>query len=93
MIHIAPSAVERRRGTLSATHRRQLLAAMQRDGVLVLDQVIEHAPLDALKTRMDRDSMELLAFCESVGGNPRDRGHLQQGPPPFVPYVFAEFVC
>jgi ectoine hydroxylase-related dioxygenase (phytanoyl-CoA dioxygenase family) len=93
VIHIAPSAAEHRRGTLSATHRKQLLAAMQRDGALVLDQVIDHAPLDALKTRMDRDSMELLAFCESVGGNPRDRGHLQQGPPPFVPYVFADYVA
>ena len=93
MIHIDPSAAERRRGTLSATHRKQVFAAMQRDGVLVLDQVIAHAPLDALKERMDRDSAELLAFCDSVGGNPRDRGHLQQGPPPFTPYVFAEYVA
>jgi ectoine hydroxylase-related dioxygenase (phytanoyl-CoA dioxygenase family) len=93
VIHIEPSAAERRRGMLSATHRKQALAAMQRDGVLVLDQVIDHAPLDMLKARMDRDSIELLAFCESVGGNPRDRGHLQQGPPPFAPYVFAAYVA
>ena len=92
MIHIDPSPAERRRGTLTATHRKQVLAAMQSDGVLVLDQVVDHAPLDALKARMDRDSAELLAFCNSVGGNPRDRGHLQQGPPPFAPYVFPEYV-
>ncbi len=93
MIHIDPSPAERRRGTLTATHRKQLLAAMQRDGVLVLDRIIDHAPLDALKARMDRDSAELLAFCDSIGGNPRDRGHLQQGPPPFAPYVFPEYVA
>ena len=93
MIRIDPSPAERRRGTFSATHRRKLLTAMKRDGVLVLDQVVDHAPLDTLKVRMDRDSAELLAFCESVGGNPRDRGHLQQGPPPFLPYVFPEYVA
>lgn len=93
MIHIDPSRAEHRRGTWSATHRKKLLAAMERDGVLVLDQIIDHAPLDALKKRMDRDSVELLAFCESIGGNPRDRGHLQQGPPPFAPYVFPEYVA
>ncbi len=93
MIHIDPSPAERRRGVLTATHRKQALAAMQRDGVLVLDQIIDHAPLDALKARMDRDSVELLAFCDSIGGNPRDRGHLQQGPPPFAPFVFPEYVA
>jgi ectoine hydroxylase-related dioxygenase (phytanoyl-CoA dioxygenase family) len=92
-MHVDPSPAERRRGTLSGAHRRQVLDAMRRDGVLVLDQVVDHAPLDALKTRMDRDSLELLTFCDSVGGNPRDRGHLQQGPPPFAPYVFPEYVA
>ena len=93
MIHLDPSAAERRRGTLTATHRKRVLAAMQRDGVLVLDQIVDHAPLDDLKTRMDRDSVDLLAFCNSIGGNPRDRGHLQQGPPPMAPYVFPGYVA
>lgn len=66
---------------------------MERDGVLVLDQIVDHAPLDVLKKRMDRDSVDLLAFCESIGGNPRDRGHLQQGPPPMAPYVFPDYVA
>ena len=82
MIHVDPSPEERARGVLSEANRERLLDAMRRDGVLVLDQIVDHAPLDALKTRMDRDfSVDLLAFCK-VGGNPRDRGHLQQGPPP-----------
>ncbi len=93
MIHIDPSPAERRRGTLSGANRKRVLAAMRSDGVLVIDQIVDHAPLDALKVRMDRDSLDLLAFCESVGGNPRDRGHLQQGPPPIAPYVFASYVA
>ena len=35
----------------------------------------------------------IVGLLRSVGGNPRDRGHLQQGPPPFVPYVFADYVA
>jgi hypothetical protein len=46
VIHIDPSPAERRRGTLTATHRKRVLAAMQHDGVLVLDQIVDHAPLD-----------------------------------------------
>ena len=63
MIHLGPSAAERRRGTLTATHRKRVLAAMQRDGVLVLDQIVDHAPLDELKTRMDRDSVDCWRFA------------------------------
>jgi ectoine hydroxylase-related dioxygenase (phytanoyl-CoA dioxygenase family) len=93
VIHVDPSPAERRRGVLSGANLERVLVAMQRDGVLVIDQIIDHAPLDALKQRMDRDSVELLAFCDSIGGNPRDRGHLQQGPPPMVPYVFPGYVA
>lgn len=39
---------------------------------------------------MDRDTHDLLRFCETIGGNPRQAGHLQQGPPPFADYVFPE---
>jgi hypothetical protein len=93
VIHVDASPDERRSGVLSSGNRDRVAHAMRRDGVLVLDQVIAHAPLDGLKQRMDRDSLELLAFCDSVGGNPRDRGHLQQGPPPMAPYVFADYVA
>ena len=90
---IDPTPAERHAGCLSAVHLEEARAAMRRDGLLILQQVIDHAPLDVLKLRMDRDSLELLAYCDSRGGNPRDRGHLQQGPPPFAPYVFADYVA
>ena len=70
---------ELRRGEMGATHLDQALEAMRRDGFVVLEQVVDHEPLDILKQRMDRDSRELLAFCETIGGNPRETGHLQQG--------------
>lgn len=83
---------ELRHGRMSATHLDQALEAMRRDGFVVLEQAVDHEPLDILKQRMDRDSRELLAFCETIGGNPRETGHLQQGPPPFAPYVFSQIV-
>ena len=93
MIRIASSAAERASGAWSATNRDRALDALRTDGVVVLGDVIDRAPLDALKTRMDRDSVELLAFCKSVGGNPRDRGHLQQGPPPMAPWVSRQWTA
>lgn len=83
---------ELRHGRMSATHLDQALEAMRRDGFVVLEQAVDHEPLDILKQRMDRDFRELLAFCETIGGNPRETGHLQQGPPPFAPYVFSQIV-
>ena len=83
---------ELRHGRMSDVHLDQVLDAMRRDGFVVLEQVLDHEPLDMLKQRMDRDSKELLAFCETIGGNPRDAGHLQQGPPPLAPYVFRQIV-
>ena len=93
MIRIAPTAAERRAGTLAPANLERACAALIDDGVVVLEQVIDAGPLDALKERMDRDSAELLEFCASVGGNPRDRGHLQQGPPPVLEFVPSQLVA
>jgi ectoine hydroxylase-related dioxygenase (phytanoyl-CoA dioxygenase family) len=93
MRRIDPSSSERQSGALSSRHLSLALEAMHEDGVVVLEQIVSRAALDVVKARMDRDSLDLLAFCESVGGNPRDRGHLQQGPPTCAPYVFADYVA
>ncbi|MEM7362555.1 MAG: phytanoyl-CoA dioxygenase family protein [Pseudomonadota bacterium] len=62
-------------------------------GYVVLPQVVPHNLLDILESRMQQDTRELLAFTEANGGNPRARGHLQQGPPPMGEYVFEEIVA
>ena len=63
------------------------------DGYIILRGVVPLACLTVLQARMDRDTVDLLRFCERLGGNPRDRGHLQQGPPPFADFVFADIVA
>ena len=57
---------------------------------MILEEAVASEPLKVLRERMDRDTEELLAYCESIGGNPRELGHLQQGPPVSKDYVFAD---
>ena len=64
--------------------------AIAADGCVVLEGALPIEPLARLRRRMDRDTGDLLRFCATIGGNPREVGHLQQGPPPFADYVFAD---
>ena len=64
--------------------------AIEEDGCVILAGALPREPLAALRRRMDRDTHDLLRFCQTIGGNPRQAGHLQQGPPPFADYVFPE---
>ena len=59
-------------------------------GFVVIRQIVPHDILHRLRERMDRDTKTLLKYCESIGGNPREKGHLQQGPPLTPDYVFRE---
>ena len=71
-------------------HAERAAQAIAEDGCVILEGAVPTAPLVALRRRMDRDTADLLRYCATIGGNPRERGHLQQGPPPFVDYVFPD---
>ena len=45
-----------------------------------------------LREKMDQDS-RILIDREQWGGAGQLKGHLQQGPPPFAPFVFREIVA
>jgi len=62
------------------------------EGYVVLEDIVSHAHLDVLRERMDEDSRKLIA-ADKWGGAGRVKGHLQQGPPPFAPYVFCDIVA
>ena len=66
--------------------------AIHEHGFVILEQAVPSVPLALLRRRMDEDTEELLRYCESIGGNPRALGHLQQGPPPSRELVFADVV-
>lgn len=77
---------------LSAGDTQSAVEALRSEGAVVLEDLVSQATLARLRRRMDVDTVDLLRFVNSRGGNPRARGHLQQGPPPFADYVFGEIV-
>ena len=64
--------------------------AIHKHGFVILEGAVPPEPLALLRRRMDEDTEELLRYCASIGGNPRARGHLQQGPPLSPDLVFAD---
>ena len=79
-------------GKLTDTHVEQAIKALRVDGYVVLENVINHDHLDILRERMDADS-QILINAEKWGGAGKLIGHLQQGPPPFAPYIFRDIVA
>ena len=79
-------------GKLTDTHVEQAITALRVDGYVILENVINHDHLDILRERMDADS-QLLINAEKWGGAGKLIGHLQQGPPPYAPYIFRDIVA
>src|SRR5579871_1507190 len=89
-ITIAPK--ELAAGEISRAHLDQAIQALRGEGYVVLENVVSPAHLDVLREKMDEDSRKLIA-AKKWGGAGRLPGHLQQGPPPFAPYVFPDIVA
>ena len=77
---------------LTDAHVEKAVQALRTDGYVVLENVVSHEHLDILRERMDADS-QLLIKAEKWGGAGRLKGHLQQGPPPYAPYIFRDIVA
>lgn len=92
MIEITATPEELQQEKLTETHLAQAIKAIQEDGFVVLADVIDHDHLDIVRERMLEDSLKLIK-AEKWGGAGQLKGHLQQGPPPFAPYVFRDIVA
>lgn len=79
-------------GLLTEKHVEQAVDAIQFDGYVFIENIINHNHLDILRERMDEDS-QLLIKSKHWGGAGMLKGHLQQGPPPFAPYIFSDIVA
>ncbi|HHZ90566.1 TPA: hypothetical protein EYN98_30220 [Candidatus Poribacteria bacterium] len=91
-MYISITTDELRTKKLSPIHLEETIKAINEDGYVIIKDVIPHEPLDILKEKMGQDS-EILIKSEKWGGAGHLHGHLQQGPPPFAPYVFSEIVA
>ncbi len=88
---ISASKQEHAAGELSPKNLLRAVSAIQEDGYLIIENGVDHKPLDILREKMSDDSSKLVA-AKKWGGAGRTEGHLQQGAPLHAPYIFPEIV-
>jgi len=91
-LQITPNDRERAEGALSPPHLEQAVTAIRTDGLVVINDVVDHDQLDQLREQMDKDA-QLLYDAKQWSGAGGLPGHLMLGPPPFAPFVFRDIVA
>jgi hypothetical protein len=88
MISIDVPAADRVAGRLSGDELAAAVDALRSDGFVVVNDVVDPAHLDVLHGRMIGDLDALQARRDAPYN--WNAGNLQQDPPPFPPYLFAD---
>ena len=78
-ISITPSASELKHGVLDQRNLEIAIRALSRDGLVVIEDLIDHAILDRLNQKMVADAYELQARKDSPFNY--NKGNIQQDPP------------
>lgn len=78
-ISIVPSASEVKAGRLNQRNLEIAIRALSRDGLVVLEDMVDHAVLDRLNKKMVQDALELQARKDSPFNY--NKGNIQQDPP------------
>ncbi len=91
-MRIEVSADELVKGELSNHHLEQAISGIQLEGYTILGNVVSTDHLDILHQKMTKDSQTIInAHSERWKGR-LQIGQLQQGAPPFAPYLFTDIV-
>jgi len=88
MVVVKPTAEEHAQQRLSPESLATALAAIETDGFVVLEDVVDLAHVELIRDRMLED-VQLLINRPDAPFN-WNRGNVQQDPPPFPPYIFAD---
>ena len=88
MIELDLSPEEREGRKLRPEHLQRAVTALRDDGLVILHHAVDPAHVAALRERMLADVAEILALDDVP--YQFNRGHLQQDPPPFPPYLFRD---
>jgi len=88
MVVVKPTAEEHAQQRLSPESLATALAAIETDGIVVLEDVVDLAHVELIRDRMLED-VQLLINRPDAPFN-WNRGNVQQDPPPFPPYIFAD---
>jgi hypothetical protein len=78
-LSIVPSPAELKHGLLSQRNLELAVRALSRDGLVVLEDAIDHDTLDRLNVKMVEDAYELQARKDSPFNY--NKGNIQQDPP------------
>jgi hypothetical protein len=78
-ISISTTSTERKDGRLSQRNLEIAIRALSRDGLVVLEDMVDHAVLDGLNVKMVEDAYELQARKDSPFNY--NKGNIQQDPP------------
>lgn len=84
---IKPSAAEIKNKTLSSRNLEIAVRHLHADGLVVVEDAVPHADLDALNAKMVPDARYLQSLGENGPFN-YNQGNLQQDPPPVAEYFF-----
>lgn len=88
MVTIACSAEEVASGRLTEAHFQEALEAMDRDGMVVLKDVIAPEHIEVLREKLLEDVAQFTGRKDAPFNF--NRGNIQQDPPPFPPYLFRD---
>jgi len=91
MVEIDVTGEEKKAEVLSEAHLKQACDALNTDGFVVLNNVVDHAHLDILHKKMTEDLEKVLAL--PVVPHNFVWGNVQQDPPPFAPYMFRDVIA
>lgn len=91
MIELQLSDDEHAAKKLKPEHLQQAVAAIRKDGFVVLHRAIDPNHIAVLRERMLADADKILAL-DDVPYQFKN-GHLQQDPPPFPPYLFRDVLA
>jgi hypothetical protein len=78
-ISIIPSPAELKNGRLDQRNLEIAVRAIARDGLVVLEDLVDHATLDRLNVKMVEDAYELQGRKDSPFNY--NKGNIQQDPP------------
>jgi ectoine hydroxylase-related dioxygenase (phytanoyl-CoA dioxygenase family) len=88
MVVIQPDSTERANGRLSPENIARGKAALEQDGFVVLEDVVDLEHLRMLKERMLADLPKILNRPDAPFNF--TKSNVQQDPPPFEPYLFKD---
>lgn len=88
MVFLEISPEEIQSGQMTPEHLEAAVRAIEEDGFVVLQDVVDRAHLEVLRERMIADVQKILGRPDAPFN--WNTGNVQQQPPPFPPYLFRD---